>query len=198
MRKEAADQLGVYAVALEFQKNELEKTNAELESLASTDALTGLKNRRVLFEWLESQFAVSARYGSSLSVVLLDVDHFKSFNDQFGHLEGDGVLRDVARLLQVAQRDCDLVARYGGEEFVIVCSMTDGAGAAKLAERVRSAIEAFDWPHRRITASIGIASLSASTTNASHLLAMADDALYTSKAAGRNRVTVRAVANRAA
>ena len=119
-RKEAEQQIKDYMVILEFQKDQLEETNKELEALATTDGLTGLKNRRTFGEKLTEEHARAVRYHQPLSLLLLDVDHFKQYNDTFGHPAGDVVLRSVAQALGSTARDTDVAARYGGEEFVLI------------------------------------------------------------------------------
>jgi diguanylate cyclase (GGDEF)-like protein len=147
------------------------------------DPLTGVTNRRGMDEALASQFAVRNRYGLELSVLIMDIDHFKRINDKQGHLEGDRMLQRVARLLHESAREVDLVVRYGGEEFVIVMPRTDLEGAAALAERIRTEVH----QQLRLTISGGIATaLDGDTPEL--LLARADAALYEAKAAGRNRV----------
>lgn len=176
------------AVTLELQKIELEMMNEKLEGLATTDGLTGLNNHRRFQEYLDQEFAIARRNGSPLSLILLDVDHFKKFNDEFGHQAGDEVLRGVARALESAARDSDFVARYGGEEFVIVLPGTDLENSIPAAERFRRVIEACEWPYQSVTASFGVATLDRSISDREKLIAVADSALYTAKRNGRNRV----------
>ncbi len=187
-QKRAEQRIHDYAVILEFQKQELEQANRELCNLATTDGLTGLKNHRAFQERLLSECETALRHETPLSLLLLDVDHFKQFNDTFGHPAGDAVLKQVARRLERTTRDCDFVARYGGEEFVVVLPQTDQAGALRAAERCRRAIENADWPLRPVTASIGITTLSLSCVGSDALIAAADRALYAAKSSGRNQV----------
>ena len=176
-------------VVLQFQYQELQKANDQLEALATTDGLTGLKNHRAFQERLSEEIQRAARYGTPLSVVLLDVDNFKLFNDTFGHPAGDDVLYRVARTMENVKRDTDLAARYGGEEFVFVLPLNDGDAAAVLAERCRTDIEMVAWDKRAITASFGVASMTSANETPASLIARADAALYAAKSAGRNRVS---------
>ena len=188
-RKQAEETVRDHAVVLEFQKRALEEANAELEALATTDGMTGLKNHRAFQEQLVVEVSRAGRYHTPLSLILVDVDHFKGFNDAFGHPAGDAVLKAVAGILQSSARETDFVARYGGEEFVLLLPQTDAAGAALFAGRLRAAVEAASWPLRAVTASFGVASLRLGVEDGGSLLARADEALYLSKAGGRNRVT---------
>ncbi|BDI32963.1 hypothetical protein CCAX7_50140 [Capsulimonas corticalis] len=177
-------------VVLGYQTSELEHANQQLEMLATTDGLTGLKNHRTFQDRLREEVMRSQRHLTPLSMVLLDVDQFKQFNDNFGHPAGDEVLRQVARVLSECVREHDLVARYGGEEFVLVLPNTDGPGAAAIAERCRMSIESAEWTHRKVTASFGVASVTATTVGPPDLIVAADTALYDAKHNGRNRVSM--------
>ncbi len=146
-----------------------------------TDPLTGLSNRRALDDSLESLFAMKDRYELTFSLCILDVDHFKRINDEYGHLEGDRVLQEVANLIDNCVRETDVVTRYGGEEFVVLMPSTDLDGANMFAERVRVAAEA----KLKVTVSGGVAQASAADEPQT-LLARADAALYRAKANGRN------------
>ena len=187
-RKEAEQRIREYATILEFQKQELEQANRELCDLATTDGLTGLKNHRAFQEQLAAEYGTARRQGGSFSLVLLDVDHFKQYNDTFGHPSGDTVLKQVARLLKHALRPGDFAARYGGEEFVVILPQTSQASAAAAAERCRLSIEAAQWDCRAVTASFGVATLSVDNPDGDSLLAAADRALYAAKYNGRNQV----------
>jgi diguanylate cyclase (GGDEF)-like protein len=120
---------------------------------------------------------------------MLDVDDFKSYNDKNGHLAGDEVLRTISRILRKSVRSHDLVARYGGEEFAIIMPALACDQAIETAERLRVAIEGYAWPLAPVTASLGVSTLTAEMADGRDLLQAADDALYASKAAGRNRAT---------
>jgi two-component system, cell cycle response regulator len=167
---------------------QLETANGRLEELAVTDGLTGLFNHRYFREQLDKNFLLARRIGKPLSIVMLDVDHFKQFNDTFGHPMGDEVLRDVAAVVKGSVRSHDIASRYGGEEFVILCPGTDAEGALSLAERIRSRIEAHDSKLRSVTASVGVSTTGPLTQRGSALLDQADKALYVSKQQGRNQV----------
>ncbi len=165
------------------------QSNAKWEAMATQDGLTGLKNRRAFDERLQAEFQRATQENTSLSLMLLDVDKFKHFNDTFGHPAGDEVLKRVAGLLQSGTRSSGFVARYGGEEFVVLLPDTGLEDALVTAERLRASIEGAYWPQREVTASIGVASWSQEMTTTAQLVSAADGALYESKGAGRNRVT---------
>ncbi len=171
----------------EYQRTLEEHLATEAER-SITDALTGLKNRRALLERLGEEVSRSQRYGGPLSLVMIDVDQFKPFNDTFGHPAGDAVLEQVARVLGDHSRATDFVARYGGEEFAILLPSTDREGALVLAERFRRAVEGAGWLQRDVTVSVGVATMTGAEAGAASLVALADEALYRAKEAGRNRV----------
>jgi diguanylate cyclase (GGDEF)-like protein len=183
------EELMAMQTELEAQTESLAEANAMLEGLATTDGLTGLKNHRTFQEFLSRAWAEARRHESDLSVILMDVDQFKMYNDTFGHQEGDVVLKSVSRILTEATRESDLLARYGGEEFVVVLPRTSATDALAAAERYRAAIEASDWPLRAITGSFGVATIQVDMNAPAELIAAADAALYRSKHAGRNRAT---------
>jgi len=172
---------------------------ATLEREAMVDPLTGLFNRRRLTAHLAAEIARTRRYGRSLSVLLIDIDHFKRVNDGHGHQAGDDVLRAVADALRARVRPSDFVARYGGEEMLVVAPETDARAAAALGERLRLAVESLavravpTGAAVPVTASIGLASLRADDDPFS-LVAAADRALYQAKREGRNCVRGRAAA----
>jgi two-component system, cell cycle response regulator len=170
-------------------------SNERLERLSNTDALTGLANKRAFETEMRRMFEHSIRYDRPLSIGLLDVDHFKAFNDSFGHLTGDAVLRHVAEILRTCTRKSDLVARYGGEEFIIVMPETHLLEAVQVAEKVRIAVAEralqFAGERRSVTVSIGVAGLPHTKFDTIEtLIDAADRALYRAKEAGRNRVGV--------
>jgi diguanylate cyclase (GGDEF)-like protein len=167
----------------------LQGVNSRLSELATLDSLTRLRNRRAFEERLEDETRRWRRHGSDVSLVLLDIDHFKAYNDSFGHPRGDEVLRAVGQLLRGSLRAADFAARYGGEEFAIILPNTDRAGSLIVAEQLRRAIEEATWDDRPITASIGVATMSDEISTGEELVDYADRALYRSKQAGRNCVT---------
>ena len=180
------EQIKEYTGVLEVQKRELEAINAELETLALRDGLTGLSNRRAFGQRVTLEMGRATRYGTPLSLLLLDVDQFKEYNDTFGHVAGDEVLKTLSQVLQIQGRETDFCARYGGEEFVVILPHTDSAGALVMAERLRQAVAKAPWPARPVTASIGAATLLPGMDTEDSLVSVADDALYAAKAAGRN------------
>ena len=173
---------------LRQQQDMLQDVNSKLAELAALDGLTQLRNRRAFQERLEDETRRWRRHGNDVSLVLLDIDHFKSYNDTFGHPKGDEVLRAVGRLLRRSLRASDFAARYGGEEFAVILPNTSAAGALHVAETLRRAIEGATWEDRPITASIGVATMSEEVSTADELVDAADRALYRSKQAGRNCV----------
>lgn len=174
---------------LRERQREMELAIRELTRVASTDELTGLPNRRRFGEELDSACAFAMRRGTPLSLVVVDVDHFKSYNDMFGHIAGDRILCIVARVLGGLAREYDVISRFGGEEFTMLLPGTDRHGAVVAAERHREALETHRWPLGTITASFGIATSSQMDFTPLRLLDLADRALYRSKREGRNRVT---------
>ena len=173
-----------------------------LTTLAAKDALTGLANRRTFDETLNAEVRRASRAESTLSLLMLDVDCFKSFNDANGHQHGDTCLKAVAGAIQGAvKRAGDTVARYGGEEFSVVLPNTDQGGAAIIAERIRHAVESLGLEHPGstasavVTVSLGAATAVMDSLDAEELVKAADAALYESKRAGRNRVTASEVAS---
>ncbi len=167
----------------------LERHIARLTDLTTTDDLTGLKNRRRFQEALQAGFSLAARRLIPLSLILLDVDHFKNVNDTFGHTAGDNVLRALAGILSAEIRPYDLLARHGGEEFALLLPATDAEGARAVAERMRTVIASHPWPYCPLTASFGVATFPPFLLCASDLHDAADRALYHSKKSGRNFVT---------
>ena len=171
------------------EKANLEIANARLHELASRDGLTALWNRRSFIGDLEGALAEHRRTGKVFSLVLLDIDRFKVYNDTYGHPAGDEVLRRFARVLRTTARSYENPARYGGEEFAIVLHDTGAAKGLAAAERFRRAVEEADWIERDVTCSLGVATVGIDGVSVEALIAAADAALYASKEGGRNRCT---------
>jgi diguanylate cyclase (GGDEF)-like protein/PAS domain S-box-containing protein len=195
-RKQADDDL-------RFAKEKLERVNLELkfafehaQQLAHTDVLTGVNNRRYLFELAEHEFDVARRYQQPLSMIMFDLDHFKNINDTFGHATGDQMLERVTQIARSQLREVDFIGRYGGEEFVIVLPVTDAQQAYLLAERIRAGVEALGLNTEKgiasVTLSIGIAEILHAPQDKSveNIIHRADEALYAAKQAGRNRTVI--------
>jgi len=177
----------------ERTNRELKEANEKVEKLARIDPLTGLANRRTLHEALLREIARAGRLGEHLSVVIADLDHFKTINDRYGHPTGDRVLADAAAVFGNHLRPYDLAARYGGEEFILLLPATSTEGAMVVAERMRKTVAEITLPDcpQPITMSLGVATWIAGETP-EQLVARADTALYAAKNAGRNRVEVAA------
>ncbi|RYG67531.1 diguanylate cyclase [bacterium] len=189
-QKLAQIQVEIQRLQLEEANLRLGELNQKLDALATCDGLTGLKNRRRFQEHIREEFQRHTRFDAPLSLMMIDVDKFKHFNDTYGHLAGDEILRRVGGLLRSSMREVDFVARYGGEEFVVVLPRTAKSAALMLGERVRCAVASQQWSEREITVSIGVATLERIEDHSpEHLLEAADQALYQSKHRGRNCVT---------
>jgi diguanylate cyclase (GGDEF)-like protein len=185
-------QIGVATtIKYTFTDNLEEEYQRRLVEAALRDPLTGVYNRRHLDERLEAEYSASRRHGSPLSLLVVDVDHFKTVNDTHGHLAGDAALKMVARALSEGLRKEDLLARYGGEEFVVIARGSDLAGATQFAERLRERIESarcmWNGKELRVTASIGVAQLGPGMT-VQQWIDAADRGVYQAKHGGRNRV----------
>jgi diguanylate cyclase (GGDEF)-like protein len=174
--------------ALDAANETLRRKNEELERLSVTDGLTGLYNRRRLMETLTDETRRSQRLKHAFAVLMVDVDHFKKYNDSFGHQAGDDVLTKVAVLLREATREVDFVARYGGEEFLILLPETGMGEALDIAERIRTRIAAEVFHGRHMTVSIGVAEFPLHGENADQVVGAADEALYEAKREGRDKV----------
>ncbi len=193
---EANEELRAALSDLEGSRRRIEEQNAQLRHLASRDPLTGCYNRRAFFE-LATEMFLQARTGhTALCCMMADIDHFKQFNDSYGHAVGDQVIRVVARTLQSKLREGDLLGRYGGEEFCIVLPGANPKVAMEVAERMRAEIEASARRSIRglevmpITSSFGVATIGGANHLIEDLIDQSDQALYKSKQAGRNRVTL--------
>ncbi len=165
----------------------------KLETMATTDGLTGLLNKRAMFEGATKQVAAAARFGRKLSVLITDIDFFKKVNDTYGHDVGDVVIKGLGEILKRQKRATDMVARFGGEEFVVLCEQTDEAGAMLLAERIREDLEKTVFHGGKgtfqVTCSLGVATFPPAGRDWEALFKAADEALYVSKRGGRNRST---------
>jgi two-component system chemotaxis family response regulator WspR len=184
--------------ALRVSQQQLLDTNLVLQKLMNSDGLTGLSNRRHFDEYMELEWRRAMREQAQLSLLMIDVDYFKSYNDNFGHLDGDEALRKVAEAIREScSRPSDLPARYGGEEFVLVLPNTSHGGARLLAEKLRLTIEALQIPHvapapgASLTVSIGLATMTPPIgSHCRQLISAADKGLYLAKHNGRNQVGV--------
>jgi len=184
--------------ALRVSQQQLLDTNLVLQRLMNSDGLTGLSNRRHFDEYLELEWRRAIREQSQLSLMMIDVDYFKAFNDNFGHLEGDEALRQVAKAIRAScARPSDLPARYGGEEFALVLPNTSPGGARLLAEKLRLSVAGMNIPHiapapgSSLTVSIGVATVIPPVgSNSRQLIQEADKGLYAAKNNGRNQVSV--------
>jgi len=180
---------------LKKQKAELTRVNERFLKLSVTDSLTNLYNRRYFEEQLTSEIKLTERHNDTVSIILLDIDHFKNVNDSYGHLQGDQVLKHIAEAINNRMRRTDIVCRIGGEEFVVICKRTDKDTALELAENLRNTVEYLVIPIKEykvsVTISIGIVTLTSENynTHADNLYRFADLALYYSKEHGRNKVT---------
>src|SRR6185295_4298761 len=178
--------------AMAVQNARLHEQTVEL---SITDPLTGVPNRRHLFQQLEAEINRANRFGTQLSILMIDIDHFKKLNDSAGHSAGDDVLREVCGLMRRMVRRVDTLARYGGEEFVVVLPQVTRNEALEVAEKLRRAVAEAAVPHRevqpggKITISVGVSNLPVDATDQARLVDCADAALYASKRAGRNRCT---------
>lgn len=178
------------ALRLKESQDALQKANINLAFLASTDPLTGCYNRRHFFELASVEFSKAERYDRDLSVLMIDADHFKAINDQYGHAAGDEALKRLAYHCQSLVRQSDLCARLGGEEFAICCPDTDIKGGLMLAERMRKAIAEDTIEHNgykiNLTVSIGVCAQQSCDQNLDEILNRADQKLYKAKQEGRN------------
>jgi diguanylate cyclase (GGDEF)-like protein len=168
--------------------------NANLFRQATTDRMTGLYSHYFFEKTLEEEMERARRYKATFSLVMFDIDHFKQFNDTYGHVQGDRIIKDIARVLTGSVRQVDFPARYGGEEFAVILPSVDAKGALVVAERLRKRVEAHEFPGDHgplhVTISVGVAEYDPEGTYAaSEIVREADKALYRSKENGRNRVS---------
>ena len=181
-------EVGALTIVFNHMVRRLREGREELQRLSVTDGLTGLTNHRSMMQRLKEETQRAARNKHSFTVIMADVDHFKSYNDTFGHPAGDEVLKRVATLLRESTRAIDCAARYGGEEFAVLLPETDMAGASEVAERLRRRVESEPFAERAITLSVGIAEFPKDADRAETVIAVADAALYEAKRRGRNQV----------
>jgi diguanylate cyclase (GGDEF)-like protein len=161
----------------------------EILHLSVTDHLTGILNRERFMDLLAEEMERSVRYGHPLSIIMFDIDFFKTINETYGHEAGDRVLKGIVDLTRTCLRRTDSLSRWGGEEFIILSVETDLRGAMKLAERIRELVAATEiFPDRRITVSCGVVQYNAGSDTPDGLVKYADDSLYAAKGNGRNRV----------
>ncbi|MBX9816944.1 MAG: GGDEF domain-containing protein [Burkholderiaceae bacterium] len=181
---------GALLVSIGVQFMAGERIHKEFEHLANHDSLTGARSRRALMEAAAHELQRARRYGQPLALLMMDIDHFKSINDQHGHLAGDRVLVQFAQTVRSTLRNSDLLGRYGGEEFMVLLPATEAEAALAAAERMRQAVAAQPSAEGRpaCTVSIGMAKATPNDTQVEALITRADAALYRAKAAGRNRV----------
>ncbi len=176
-----------YQIQLEEHQRRLEDTLASVTEQSITDPLTGLRNRRALMRRLDEELVRTRRYDVPLSMVMIDIDGFKAYNDTHGHAAGDAALAGVAAVIREHCRASDVAARYGGEEFAVVLPNTGVEGGLVLAERFRQAVEAADWDGQPLTISAGVATVVGETSR-QDLIETADQAMYRAKEQGRNCV----------
>jgi len=181
---------------LKNYSKELEVVSRQLKSMAERDGLTDLYNHRHFRESLDREIARADRDKNPLSLIIIDLDYFKNYNDSNGHLAGDKLLKECGQILKDSVRGSDLVARYGGEEFVLILPNADGENASQLAERIREQIAGFPFQGRErqptgmLTASLGVATYPRDGETANALIDSADQALYKAKESGRNKVAI--------
>ncbi|MDH5611695.1 MAG: diguanylate cyclase [Gammaproteobacteria bacterium] len=187
------DEIGELSQSFDAMTEHLEQTHTKLELLSRHDGLTGILNRREFDRLFPIEFSRAVRYKKNLSLVMIDLDHFKEINDKHGHLTGDSVLQIFAKLVKETIRDIDQFARYGGEEFVLILPEANREGACILAERIRALVEDINFGDTNgepvhITISAGIANYPEHGTSEKEIIDTADKALYLAKHGGRNRV----------
>jgi len=188
--EQQAIDINTFAMRLDAAYRELEATNAKLKETSFKDEVTGLYNRRFFSLRLEEEISRFRRFNHPVSVVVLDLDGFKSVNDEFGHAVGDETLRDVGQILMKHSRGINVVSHYGGDEFAVLLVETSKSGARLYADRIRQVVATFPYSHgKRVTASFGVASLPDDEASTSEeLFRAADEALYAAKRAGKNQV----------
>jgi diguanylate cyclase (GGDEF)-like protein len=197
----STDEIGYLTKVFNRMTRALKETHTDLQQKSSTDELTGLFNRRFLAKAFGIELSRAERSGKALSVLMIDIDHFKAFNDRFGHPEGDTVLRNTGAFLLGHLRSTDVSARYGGEEFIVLLPATEKKEAGQKAETLRKAFAEAGLSsakNAKVTVSIGVASMPDDGLTEHELVGAADAALYVAKRQGRNRVAIFEVAQPAA
>jgi len=193
-KRQLVEKNRVLVTQLKQNAEDLQDLNSQLRDMAMRDGLTGLYNHRYFRETFDRELARCGRHDHRVSLVFIDLDHFKCYNDTHGHLAGDELLKTLAGLLLEGQRSATTVARYGGEEFVLLVPETDKEGALHLAERVRQRVEQHDFPggetqpSGRVTMSLGVATFPEDGKDTNTMILAADNSLYEAKNAGRNTV----------
>lgn len=186
------DELGIVTGMFNEMVCRLKEDQTKLEQLATTDSLTGLANRKQIMAELAGQIGQYRRYSTEFSILMIDIDHFKTINDSHGHLTGDAVLVQLAQVFRETLRTLDRAGRYGGEEFLVVLGKTDIHKALQTAERIRKAVDQHGFTYEdvslHVTISVGVAGITAEDDKGVSLIGRADKALYEAKAAGRNRI----------
>jgi diguanylate cyclase (GGDEF)-like protein len=176
---------------LSQSQEQLRAINERLEAIAAQDALTGVANRRMIEAQLDHALALAHRHGVPFALLFIDIDHFKEFNDRYGHLVGDAVLHEVAITVRATLRSSDLVGRWGGEEFIAILPYTGPEEASRIAERLRRSIQAREFAVTgctHISCSIGVAACPEDGRSRDDLIRLADHAMYVAKRSGRNCV----------
>jgi len=184
------DQLQKMLKMLKISQDKIQNQNQKLKVMATQDPMTGCLNRRLFYKIFDTEFKRAERYGHSLSCVMVDIDHFKSINDRYGHLTGDEVIKMVAETLRTTVRESDVVCRYGGEEFCILLPHIDAESAMQAGERFRAKIASANCSGISITASFGVSSMEFAADTPQKMVDQADKALYFAKEGGRNRVAL--------
>jgi diguanylate cyclase (GGDEF)-like protein len=197
LKADRRDEFGTLYAGFHAMLADIRERDERLSLLATTDALTGLANRRHAMDTLQTMLARAQRKGEPLGIIMLDIDAFKAVNDRYGHPTGDLVIQDVARVLQANARDYDLVARLGGEEFLVVCDGGTPEAIVAMAERIRAGVEAQEVHDSldaslHVTVSLGVHSAvpRSAQDDIEKMIRAADKALYRAKEAGRNRYVV--------
>lgn len=180
--------LGEFSAAFNQMKNQLAEVTQALKKQAETDGLTGLLNHSAIIERIKTEAERNKRYGNPFAIIMLDIDHFKQVNDQYGHLAGDLVIQGVAGIIADSLRSLDFAGRYGGEEYVLVLTNCGKSSASLVAERIRHLVEQHsNFPEEiRITLSGGVAEYAGQSSE--QLVRKADELLYVAKKQGRNRI----------